>query len=138
MSIHLETLQDYYQKISPEQARLMNVIDFEAKKSHFNIAPRKYCSFRSPYNRRDYYKVSFILGKGTFDYNNTKIQINQPTLFLPSPNIPYSWTCESDLQEGYFCLFNVPFFGTPEFSLFHKTSLFKDWSSPFIFLNEND
>jgi len=136
MSASLETLHDYYQTISPEQAQQMNVSDFETKKSHFNIASRKFCEARNPYNRRDYYKISFILGKGTFDYNNHKVEINQPTLFLPSPNIPYSWTCESDVQEGYFCLFNTVFFGAQEFSLFQKTSLFKEWGSPFIFLTD--
>lgn len=137
MSFQLDTLQDYYQRISSEQAKLMNVSDFEAKKSHFNIAPRRYCSFRSPYNRRDYYKISLILGKGMIEYDHHQIEISQPTLFLPSPGIPYSWTCGSDRQDGYFCLFNQEFFGkNREFEIFQKTSLFKEWSMPFIFLND--
>lgn len=63
--------------------------------------------------------------------------IDRPALFFPSPSIPYTWECEDNFQEGYSCLFNQEFFnGNSEFNLFKKTSLFKEWSKPFIFLNE--
>ncbi len=137
MSEYLETIGDYYQRLGSDQNNMFTKTDFEIGQSHFNISMRKYCSFKSPYNRRDYYKISLIIGKGKLQYGNEVIMIDRPALFLPSPNIPYKWTCESDNQEGYFCLFNQEFFrGNQEFSIFKKTSLFKDWGSPFIFLNE--
>lgn len=136
MSDQLETIEDYYNRIRKNQIKVFDTDDFETGKSHFNISMRKYCSFRSPYNRRDYYKVSFIIGKGTFQYGPHQLYIDRPVLFFPSPNIPYSWECEGE-QEGYFCLFNQEFFhGNPEFNLFKKTSLFKEWSQPIVFLTE--
>lgn len=137
MSDQLETIEDYYRRIRENKIRMFDTDDFETGKSHFNISMRKYCSFKSPYNRRDYYKVSFILGKGTFHYGHQELYIDRPALFFPSPNIPYSWECESDIQEGYFCLFNQEFFnGNSEFKLFKKTSMFKEWSMPIVFLTE--
>lgn len=133
MSQELETIADYYNKISSEQAELMNSSSFEHDKAHFNISLRKYCGFRSPYSRRDYYKISLLIGEGIFKYGNTETYISKPVLFLPSPHISYTWECKSSLQEGFFCLFNQQFFSeNKEFEVFKKTSLFKDWSSPFI------
>lgn len=133
MSEKLETIADYYNKISSEQAELMNSSRFEDDKAHFNISLRKYCSFRSPYSRRDYYKISLLIGEGIFKYGNTETYISKPVLFLPSPHVSYTWECKSSLQEGYFCLFNQQFFSeNKEFEVFKKSSLFKDWSSPFI------
>ncbi|SEI48501.1 AraC-type DNA-binding protein [Myroides marinus] len=63
--------------------------------------------------------------------------IDRPALFLPCPTIPYEWECISSQQEGFFCLFNQEFLvehSTIEF--FKKTSLFKEWSKPFIFLDK--
>ncbi|NIF04802.1 helix-turn-helix domain-containing protein [Chryseobacterium sp. Tr-659] len=136
MSDQLETIEDYYRKLREDQLNMFDSDDFETGKSHFNISTRKYCGFKSPYNRRDYYKVSFIVGKGTFQYGAHQLYIDRPVLFFPSPNIPYSWECDGD-QEGYFCLFNQEFFnGSPEFNPFRKTSLFKEWSKPIVFLTE--
>lgn len=133
MSEKLETIADYYNKISSKQAELMNSSCFEDDKAHFNISLRKYCSFRSPYSRRDYYKISLLIGDGIFKYGNTETYISKPVLFLPSPHVSYTWECKSSLQEGYFCLFNQQFFSeNKEFEVFKKSSLFKDWSSPFI------
>lgn len=136
MSDQLETIEDYYKRTRKDLLE-MSYSELEKGKSHFNIFPRKYCGFKSPYNRRDYYKICFMIGKGTIHYGLHKLYIDRPVLFFPSPNIPYSWECGDNIQEGYFCLFNQEFFnGNPEFNLFKKTSLFKEWSKPFIFLNE--
>lgn len=137
MALRLETISDYYNKISEKQAKLMNSSSFEEDKAHFNVLSRKYCSFRSPYNRRDYYKISLFIGEGILRYGNTDIYVSKPILFIPSPNISYTWECKTSLQEGYFCLFNQQFFAeNKEFDVFKKTSLFKDWSSPIIELTE--
>jgi len=136
MSEQLETIQDYYQKIRQNDMVMFDTDHFEIGKSHFNISMRKYCHFKSPYNRRDYYKVSFILGKGKIQYGQHELYIDQPALFLPAPSIPYSWECDSD-QEGFFCLFNQEFFNeNSEFKPFRKTPLFKEWSQPILYLNE--
>lgn len=136
MSDQLETIKDYYKRTRRNILEISDA-DLETGKTHFNIIPRKYCSFKSPYNRRDYYKICFIIGKGTAHYGTHTLYVDRPALFFPSPNIPYTWECEDDFQEGFSCLFNQEFFNVnSEFNLFKKTSLFKEWSKPFIFLNE--
>lgn len=136
MSDQLETIKDYYKRTRRNIVEISDA-DLETGKTHFNIIPRKYCSFKSPYNRRDYYKICFIIGKGTAHYGSHTLYVDRPALFFPSPNIPYTWECEDNFQEGFSCLFNQEFFATnSEFNLFKKTSLFKEWSNPFIFLNE--
>ncbi|WP_334127087.1 helix-turn-helix domain-containing protein [Empedobacter brevis] len=139
MSQELETIADYYNKISAEQAELMKSVCFEQDKAHFNISLRRYCSFRSPYSRRDYYKISLFIGEGVFKYGNAETYISKPILFLPPPHLSYTWECKSSLQEGYFCLFNQQFFTeNKEFEVFKRTSLFKDWGSPFVEISEKD
>ncbi|MFD2555494.1 helix-turn-helix domain-containing protein [Sphingobacterium tabacisoli] len=137
MSERLETLEDYYKRLSHLHDSNGEINDFEIGKSHFNISPRKYCDFKTPYNRRDFYKISLIIGKGWFKYGKHELYIDRPVLFLPALNIPYSWVCDTNQQEGYFCLFNQEFFsGSQAFEPFKKTSLFKEWSKPIIFLDE--
>lgn len=136
MSKDLETISDHYRENTVSHYAF-DISDYQCGKSHFNINIRKYCNFNTPYNRRDYYKVCLIIGEGVFKYGDHRIVIDKPALFLPCPTIPYEWECLSNQQEGYFCLFNQEFLvehSTIEF--FKKTSLFKEWSNPFIFLNE--
>lgn len=137
MSKELETIPDYYRNTNVKHPYAFAIEEYETGKSHFNINMRKYCGFRTPYNRRDFYKVCLIIGTGEFKYGEHQLVVDRPALFLPCPTIPYDWECTSQLQEGYFCLFNHEFLlehSTIEF--FAKTSLFKEWSKPFIFLNE--
>ncbi|MDR0228326.1 MAG: helix-turn-helix domain-containing protein [Flavobacteriaceae bacterium] len=137
MSKDLETISDYYKTLAINEHYAFDISEYECGKSHFNINARKYCNFKTPYNRRDYYKVCLIIGTGVFKYGEHQLTVDRPALFLPCPTIPYQWECLSDQQAGYFCLFNQEFFvehSTIDF--FKKTSLFKEWSKPFIFLNE--
>lgn len=137
MSQELETIADYYSKISSEQAELMNSNSFEHDKEHFNISLRKYCSFKSPYTRRDYYKISLFIGEGILRYGDKEIQVSKPALFIPSQHVSYTWECKTSHQDGYFCLFNQQFFAeNKEFEVFKKTTLFKDWTHPLVDLNE--
>ncbi|EHO04937.1 helix-turn-helix domain-containing protein [Myroides odoratimimus] len=137
MSKDLETISDYYKDGVTNQYYALDTAEYQCGKSHFNINMRKYCNFKTPYNRRDYYKVCLIIGAGEFKYGEHHLVIDRPALFLPCPTTPYEWECLSNRQEGYFCLFNQEFLiehSTIEF--FKKTSLFKEWSKPFIFLDE--
>ncbi|WP_025124530.1 helix-turn-helix domain-containing protein [Myroides odoratimimus] len=136
MSKHLETIDDHYRENTISHYAF-DASDYQCGKSHFNINIRKYCNFNTPYNRRDYYKVCLIIGEGVFKYGEHTLILDRPALFLPCPTIPYEWECLSNQQEGFFCLFNQEFLvehSTIEF--FKKISLFKEWSKPFIFLDE--
>jgi len=78
---------------------------------HFNVFKRSgYCTLNpSPYNRRDFYKISLIIGKGVLHYPNEKIVIDGPALLFNNPKVPYSWETTSEFQSGYFCLFTESF-----------------------------
>ncbi|MCF6404488.1 AraC family transcriptional regulator [Chitinophaga filiformis] len=136
MSQQLETLTDFYRERSHINFPLSNN-DLQSGKSHFNVNTRKYCNFKSPYNRRDFYKITLILGTGELCYGGNSIIIDRPALLLPCPSVPYSWTSLSDDQDGYYCLFNQEFFNEHyQFDIFKRSSLFKAWSEPVIFLDD--
>ena len=78
---------------------------------HFNVFSRaSLCHRTAQYNRRDFYKVSLIIGTGRIHYANKSIEIDRNALLFSNPFIPYSWEAISEKQEGYFCLFTQEFF----------------------------
>lgn len=135
MNSGIETLSDFY------RGRRHIIFPFstegvEEGRSHFNIFPRKYCGFRTPYNRRDFYKLTLILGRGEIVYQNQTILIDKPALFMPCPSVPYLWTCLSDDQTGYCSLFNQQFFnGYQDYEIIRTASLFGEDSNPVLFLD---
>lgn len=78
---------------------------------HFNVFKRSgYCTTNpSPYSRKDFYKISLIIGKGILHYPNQQIVVDGPALLFNNPTVPYSWETTSDQQSGYFCLFTENF-----------------------------
>ena len=63
-----------------------------------------------PFNRRDYYKISLLLGKINIHYADRTIQIARQAILFSNPQIPYSWDREQEEQHGYFCVFTPAFF----------------------------
>ncbi len=80
--------------------------DLKKGQGHLNVFRREdFCKGRiSPYNRRDFYKVSLVIGGGTLYYANKGIVVDRDALLFSNPTIPYSWE-PSGPQSGYFCLF---------------------------------
>jgi AraC family transcriptional regulator, transcriptional activator of pobA len=136
MSQQLETLTDFYR----ERALVsfpFRTDGLENGKSHFNVNKRTYCTFKTPYNRKDFYKISLIIGKGELFYGGNSIIVDKPALLLPCPSVPYTWTCVSEEQDGFYCLFNQEFFNEHyQFDIFKRSPLFKAWSEPIIFLDD--
>jgi AraC-like DNA-binding protein len=136
MSEQLETLSDFYRERSYIQFPF-STVDVGKGKSHFNVNVRKYCNFKTPYNRRDFYKITLILGVGEINYGGNSILVDRPALLIPCPSVPYSWTSISDEQDGFYCLFNQEFFNEHyQFDIFKRSPLFKAWSEPVIFLDD--
>jgi len=79
---------------------------------HFNVFSRVFCNKYTSYSRRDFYKISLIIGKGRLSYGNHQIEINQNALVFFNRNVPYSWQALSEEQAGYFCLFTDSFLST--------------------------
>ena len=106
------SLLDFYQMFGANRPDVIipeSIMDVHT--GHFNVFKRLgYCTLNpSPYNRRDFYKVSLIIGKGVLHYPNEKIVVDGPALLLNNPIVPYSWETTSEFQSGYFCLFTENF-----------------------------
>jgi AraC-like DNA-binding protein len=129
-----ESLQDFY-----NDKPWFKSLDFELnnfKSGHFNVFKRDSCAVITSYSRRDFYKISLILGKGKIHYADKWISIDKPALFFSNPLVPYSWEAESVLQEGWFCLFTEDFVQTSDRNgLLQESNLFSIGSDPVIFVD---
>jgi len=106
------SLLEFYQMFAanrPDVTIPSSILDVPT--GHFNVFKRLgYCTLNpSPYNRRDFYKISLIIGKGILHYPTEKIVIDGPALLFNNPSVPYSWETTSEFQSGYFCLFTESF-----------------------------
>lgn len=62
-----------------------------------------------PYNRRAYYKISFIRGKNRAEYADRLFDIEKTALLFATPKIPYHWLPQDPDQSGSFCVFTEEF-----------------------------
>lgn len=100
----IEDISGFYQRIEhPFMERLT------PDSPHINIFERASCDGTIPFSRRDYYKVTLILGKGRLEYADKSLYIDRPALMFSNPLIPYNWQPESEEQFGWFCIFNEAF-----------------------------
>ncbi|QRR01188.1 helix-turn-helix domain-containing protein [Dyadobacter sandarakinus] len=90
------------------------------------------------YNRRDYYKISLILGGSSeLLYASRGITIDRPALVLTTPIIPYAWEARDGLPRGYFCLFANQFLYTPDRAeSLQEANLFKVGADPVYFIDD--
>lgn len=127
-----ETLEEFYQRTQLPETGI-----FTKKHGHFNIYSREHCKQVTPYNRRDFYKISFILGTGILHYADKSIHINRPALVFSNPMIPNAWEPVSKEQGGYFCIFTEEFIQSYNQSdILHESSLYKPGGNPVYFINE--
>ena len=104
--------------------------------SLFNVYRREefLCKSHSNYNRRDYYKITLLVGTGILYYADKAIEINQNALLFSNPNVPYAWEAISEKQAGYFCLFKEEFM---RHEAMPNSSLFKIGGHPLFFIDKN-
>ena len=89
----------------------------------------------SPYNRRDFYKISLLYGSSRIYYADRGIEISGPALVFTNPMIPSSWEPLSEDQGGYFCLFNEQFLKDKDRDLvLQESPLYKIGADPVYFL----
>ncbi|MBS7564779.1 helix-turn-helix transcriptional regulator [Mucilaginibacter sp. Bleaf8] len=109
----IETLADFYRRHP-----VNNQTEFAENNTgqgHFNVFLRQPCSQRSPFGRRDFYKVTLIVGKGKMIYEDQEVPVNRPSLVFSSPNIPAAWESGEGPQTGCFCLFTQGFIEAGEY-----------------------
>jgi AraC family transcriptional activator of pobA len=117
-----ETIQDFYQS-HPAAKKLRELPDFtNGSQGHFNVFSREFCNRYTAYSRRDYYKISLIIGKGKLFYDNHEIEINQNALIFFNRNVPYSWENISEVQTGVFCFFSVDIISHDNWRKMHEDS----------------
>lgn len=130
-----ETIEEFYKRVPQANAsghRLNN-----AGAGHFNVYTRNLCRAQTPYSRRDFYKVSLILGEGKLHYADKWIAIDCPALLFSNPMIPYSWEASSEKQEGWFCLFTEAFINANERKDgLQDSPLFRIGGNPVFFINQ--
>lgn len=130
-----ETIQQFYERVP--RANAMDLSLNNAGVGHFNVFSRNYCFQQTPYIRRDFYKVSFIIGTGKLHYADKWITIDQPALLFSNPVIPYSWEAISKEQSGWFCLFTESFVYSDERKdTLQSSPLFKIGGNPVFFLTK--
>jgi len=133
-----ETLEDFY-RTHPAAKSLPQLPDFKNREhGHFNVFSRKYCTKYTSYNRRDFYKISLIIGQGKLFYGNQEIEINRNALIFFNRNVPYSWEAVSENQGGFFCLFTEDFINDGNRSK-HATDnpLFRGDNIPVFFIDKD-
>jgi len=104
---------------------------------HFNVFLRQPCLSRSPFSRRDFYKLALVMGNGTMHYADKEVRVDKPALVFTSPSVPSSWESGPGPQKGWFCLFTQDFIesSNPKNGL-QAFPLFKVGGSHIVFLNE--
>ncbi|MCZ4244268.1 helix-turn-helix domain-containing protein [Pedobacter punctiformis] len=133
-----ESLEDFYNRLKINRPEMvipsLNMVN---DMGHFNVFKRStHCTLTpSPYNRRDFYKISLIIGSGILHYPDKSIEVNGRALLFTNPNIPYAWEGTSDKQAGYFCLFTDNFIHNRNESL-RESLLYRINDNPIIEIND--
>jgi AraC family transcriptional activator of pobA len=131
----IETLEEFYQRHPVDNQKVF--AENNTGQGHFNVFMRKPCVLRTPFSRRDFYKIALVIGNGKMIYSDKQVVIDRPALVFSSPSVPSSWETGSGPQSGWFCLFTHAFIESHE----HKSALqdfplFKVGGSHIIFPDE--
>jgi AraC family transcriptional regulator, transcriptional activator of pobA len=127
----VETIHQFYARV---QADAVNTPLNNAEYGHFNVFTRETCN-GTPYGRRDFYKVTLIIGKGRLHYGDQWLDMDQPALLISNPRVPYSWERFSE-QDGWYCLFTEAFLHPAGQQEFVDSQLFPANTVPVFFLDE--
>lgn len=104
------SLDSFYKEICAELPK-----DISSNLGHFNVFRiediLEGCKKKKgmPYNRRAYYKISFINGRNKAEYADKTIEIKKYALLFATPKIPYHYNPMDDDQSGCFCVFTHDF-----------------------------
>ncbi len=63
-----------------------------------------------PYKRRDFFKITLMIGASKIHYADKVINIQKQALVFSDPQIPYKWEYTESMRSGCYCVFNKPFF----------------------------
>jgi AraC-like DNA-binding protein len=112
------SLEDFYKEMAAKLGKDLESIfpkGLHKDIGHFNVfdiaqtLERAKTTSEMPYNRRKYYKISFIRGQNRAEYADKVISIKQNALLFATPKVPYHWVPEDPDQSGSFCVFTEDF-----------------------------
>jgi len=134
----VHTLEDFYRnKLNciPENIQKdighFNVFRMEDFAANF-MKPGK----TVPYTRKDYYKISLILGRNLYHYADKSIEVKNAGISFGNPMIPYKWEGLDDTQSGAFCVFTEAFLN--QIPNIKEYPVFKPGTFPIYELSEDD
>jgi len=138
--IPTESLQQYYVRVGLSvPAELLQGAD---AKGHFNIRAINGGTQKTPFNRRDYYKICICnlgRGDGLLIYNDQEIRLDQPCLIFTHPSVPTSIEVKDGASNRYHCLFNKAFLeGHLPHDVQFASALFNPTLHPVIQLTKKD
>lgn len=131
-----QTIEDFYRT-------KLNWMPDNLKKGigHFNVfrlddfvGP---CAKPVPYNRKDYFKISLIIGRNKYHYADKTIEIERNALLFANPQVPYNWEPLDNEQSGFFCIFTEAFFKEFTNLKLQDYPVFKPGGQPIFFLTES-
>src|ERR1043165_1069954 len=107
--IPTESLIQYYERIGHEVPRSL----LTAGAGHFSVRKATVPIRKSPFNRRDYFKICLSSGSGnghgTLIYNDQEIDLPRPCLIFTNPSVPASIEVTYCNVNRVACLFNKEF-----------------------------
>jgi AraC-like DNA-binding protein len=109
--IPTESLQDYYERTG--QTVPQDLLPAVGGASHFSVRYTSAPTRKTPFNRRDYYKICLSSasgrGKGILVYDEQEIQLHPPCLIFTNPSVPASIEITFNSASRYGCIFNKQF-----------------------------
>jgi len=117
--------QEFFGDSLPNVGSQFNIYECEA----FTLRP-------TPYNRRDFYKITLQFGESKLEYADKVIHIDKPALIFSNPMTPYSWEPIAKEQKGYFVIFTEDFLKATNTNLVLENSqLYKLGANPVYFIS---
>jgi len=81
-----ESIEEFYKRVFRSDGG--NFTLNNTGSGHFNVFPRDVSCRKTPYSRRDFYKVSLVLGTGRLCYGDKWIELDKPALLSLPPECP--------------------------------------------------
>lgn len=140
-NIPTESLIQYYERTGHAIPKGLPPIKDGA--GHFNVRKTAIPLHKTPFNRRDYYKIclsnSTGKGKGTLVYNDQEIHFQQPCLIFTNPSVPASIETTHASASRIGCVFNKQFIeGQIPPDVQYASPLFNPSLYPVILLTEEE
>jgi len=129
----LHTIEDFYRAKH-------NWMPDNLKKEigHFNVFKLDdfigTCAKPMPYSRKDYFKISLIVGRNKVHYADKTIEIEKNALLFANPQVPYNYEPLDNRQSGFFCIFTEAFFREFTTVKLQDYPVFKPGGQPIYFL----